>query len=70
MRAFVEQVDSNIATLLLGEDEQVRIYLPVSWLPPGAREGSVLQCNLQLDAAATNAAKAEVLALYDALKAE
>lgn len=68
MRAFVDRIEAQIATLLLGDDESVTICLPVTLLPPGAREGAVLQLSLRYDEEATRAAKAAVRTLYDSLE--
>ena len=67
MRAFVDRIDEEVATLLLGEDESVTVSLPVAWLPGSAREGMVLQVDFQLDPAATGVAQAETQSLLDSL---
>ena len=49
IRAFVDQINDGVATLLLGEDESVKAHLPVAWLPPAATEGTVLRLGLDPD---------------------
>jgi hypothetical protein len=70
MRAFIERIDSAIATVKLGEQESITLYLPVSWLPPGAREGTVLKLHWEIDHESTKTAHAEVQELLDALRKE
>lgn len=67
MRAFIDSIESQMAKLLLGEDEKVVAYLPTSILPPDAREGTVLQLSLRIDDDATRAGKEEVQTIYDSL---
>ena len=43
IRAFVDQVNEGMATLLLGEDESVKVDMPLAWLPAGVAEGLVLR---------------------------
>ena len=67
MRAFVDRLEDDLATLLLGEDESVTVTVPVAWLPEGAAEGMVLQLDWRLDPEATAAAKAATQFLLDTL---
>lgn len=68
MRAFVDQIESGIATLLLGEEEKVKISLPVSLLPPETKEGAVLKITITFDQNATNDGRKFVQGLLDSLK--
>lgn len=43
MRAIVDKVFRGKALLLLGQDEQREIYLPLRVLPLGIKEGDVLE---------------------------
>ena len=47
MRAVIDRFEGNYAVLLVGESE-VKVDLPQSILPPGAREGSILDLSLEL----------------------
>jgi len=53
--------------LLLGDDEEFRIAVPIHWLPQGASEGMVLKVDFTIDENATCEAKAKVNTLYDDL---
>lgn len=68
VRAFIDRIESGIASLLLGDDEAIAIHLPASLLPAGAREGMVLSFKLAIDASATTKAREDVQALLDELR--
>jgi hypothetical protein len=70
VRAFVDQINEGVATLLLGEAESVTAHVPVAWLPKGAREGMVLRLSIEVDDAATGEGKARVQSLLDSLPDE
>jgi len=67
LRAFVDQINDGVATLLLGEDESVTVHVPVSWLPKGVKEGTVLRPSFEIDEAATRRGKRRVKSLLDSL---
>ena len=67
VRAFVDQINDPVALLLLGEDESVKLHLPLSWLPKGVKEGTVLRLILEIDEAATRRGKRRVKSLLDSL---
>lgn len=43
MRLFIDAIHDGFATCLLGEDESVKVNLPVNWLPGGIAEGMLLE---------------------------
>ena len=49
MRAFVDRIDGDRAVLLLGENEEVQIALPMNWLPKETMESTVLRLDLSID---------------------
>jgi hypothetical protein len=67
MRAFVDHIESQIATLLLGDDESVTVQVPHAWLPPGAKEGTILRLDLSLDEAAQEQGKQRTQSLLEEL---
>jgi hypothetical protein len=67
IRAFVDQINEGLVTLLLGEDESVRITIPVEWLPAGVREGQVLKLAFHIDLESTDKAKKQTKDLFDKL---
>ena len=68
MRVFVDRFEEDQAVLLLGENEEVKIALPMRWLPHGTNEGVILRIDLTIDEDATRRAKAEVEVLYDGVE--
>ncbi|HEY3377406.1 MAG TPA: DUF3006 domain-containing protein [Armatimonadota bacterium] len=68
MRAFIDRIASDTATLLLGEDEHYVVHLPIAVLPPDVHEGTVLEMDFRIDAAATEAGKADVQRALDDLQ--
>ena len=67
MKAFVEQINEDKALLLLGDDESVRVVVPLEWLPEGAREGTVLRLDFTIDSDATAQGKARIRSLLENL---
>ena len=67
MRAFVDRIQTGIATLLLGEDELISVSVPVTWLPAGVREGDVLHADWTRDPDETLTAHDHVQSLLDEL---
>jgi hypothetical protein len=59
-QASLDQVEEGLAVLLLREDESVRFTLPRALLPPGAREGDILEVVIRRDVAATEEARRRV----------
>ena len=57
LRAFVDQINDGLATLLLGDDESIRVTVPVAWLPKGVKEGSVLKLGISIDEEGTLSAR-------------
>lgn len=53
MRAVVDRIEGEVAVLLLG-DEEIKVDLPVRYLPTGAKESSILRLSLELDQVATD----------------
>lgn len=70
MRALIDHIESGIATLLLGEQESVKIMLPTSLLPSETHEGDVLKIAITIDRDATNKGKDAVQKLLDSLQGE
>lgn len=68
MRAFVDRIEEGIATLLLGEDESVRVSVPVRWLPVGIREGTCLGIDFTIDRDSTEKAHDDVQSLLDGME--
>ena len=67
LRGFVDRIEGDLAVVLLG-DAGREIVLPVSELPDGVGEGSVLAIEIRLDAERTEAAREDVSSLIDRLR--
>ena len=67
VRAFVDSIGEGVARILLGEDESVRVSLPVEWLPEATKEGQVLRVSWEIDSEETANAKEAVKDLYEQL---
>lgn len=48
-RASVDRIEGDRAVLLVGERGERQIVLPLDLLPPGTREGDVLQLGIETD---------------------
>ena len=68
MKVTIDRVEGTVAVLISGEDESVRVNIPVSLLPPGCREGDILTILIERDRAATEAAQERVSGLIEKLK--
>lgn len=68
MKVSIDRIENTVAVLVMQDDPSGLIYLPVSLIPPGCREGDVLTLTLESDPAATAAAKECVSGLIEKLK--
>lgn len=51
IHAVIDRIEDNeMAVVLIGDDEQTQIDLPVSLLPDGASDGDHLRISITLDA--------------------
>jgi hypothetical protein len=68
MNLIIDRVEEGIAVLNGSEDESVRLIIPVSYLPPGSREGDILSLSFLRNEPETRAAKERVAALQERLR--
>ena len=68
MQVSIDRIEGMIAVLTGSDDESIRITVPASCLPPGSREGDILNLALTQDKDATLAAQERVAALQEKLK--
>lgn len=59
-RVSLDRVEEGLAVLLVREDESISFTLPRSLLPPGAREGDILEVTFHRDVAETEAARKRI----------
>ena len=68
MKATIDRVEGTMAVLILQDDEAVRFNLPVSYLPPGCREGDILTIGIERDTTGTKEAKERLSGRIERLK--
>lgn len=67
MRAFVDSIHDGQVRLLMGDDETVTVTVPISWLPAGIREGTVLRLDIFIDEMSTENGQLQVQKLLDSM---
>jgi hypothetical protein len=68
IRAVVDRIeDGGVAVLLVGDDEQTRIDVPVSLLPDGVRDGDHLKISITTDKRSRASAEERVRKLQEQL---
>ena len=68
MKVSIDRIEEGIAVLVMQDDLFGIIRVPASLLPPGCREGDVLNLTLEADPAGTAAAKERVSGLIERMK--
>jgi hypothetical protein len=68
MKVSVDRIEEGVAVLILQDDPYGQIRIPAPLLPPGSREGDVLDLMLEPDPAATAATRERVTGLIARLK--
>lgn len=64
----LDRIEDSTAVLLLRNDESIKIDFPLFLLPPGSKEGDILNLSIDREIQETEAAKERVSALIDKLK--
>ncbi len=64
----LDRIEGSIAVLLLRDEESIKIDIPLFLLPPGSKEGDILNISIARDPQETEAAKERVSSLLDKLK--
>jgi len=68
MKATIDRIEEGIAVLISTDKEPVRMTVQVSLLPPGAKEGDIVNIAIDSDEGATAASKDRVSSLIEKLK--
>lgn len=68
MKVSIDRIEDRVAVLVMQDDLSGIIRVPSSLLPPGCREGDVLNMTLEADLLETALAKERVGGLIDKLK--
>jgi hypothetical protein len=69
VRAVLDRIEGEMAIILLGEDEMIKIDVPISLMPAGSREGDILDITFRKDEKATEEARESARATIERLKA-
>jgi hypothetical protein len=65
--AVIDRIEESTAVLLLGPDE-VKIELPIEFLPSDAEEGSILSIDFRLNRESTRSQRERISSLIEDLK--
>lgn len=65
--AFVDRIEGDIAVILIGEEQDVRINLPLKYLPANVSEGHWLRISIEIDHKKTDAVRKRVRQLMEEL---
>ena len=68
MRAVIDRVEGELAVLLLGDQGEFRLNIPINLLPAGFKEGDVLNISIERDVLGTEQTKEPVTNLMEKLK--
>ena len=67
MKAVIDRFEGSIAVVLFGDDE-IKVDIPKKLLPNGAKEGSWLKVNIDLDKDGTKKQEEKIKGMLDKLK--
>lgn len=67
MKAVIDRIESEYAVVLFG-DEEIRVDIPRKLLPKGAKEGSWLNVNFELDPEGEKKQREKIEGLLEKLK--
>ena len=67
MKVVIDRFEGDYAVVLV-EDEEIKVDIPKQLLPKGAKEGSWLKLNFELDLEGTEKQKEKISKLLDKLK--
>ena len=68
MKATIDRIKEGIAVLISTDKVPVRMTVPVSLLPPGAKEGDIVSIAIERDEGVTASSKDRVSSLIKKLK--
>ena len=68
MKATIDRIEEDIAVLISTDKVPVRMTVPVSLLPPGAKEGDIVSIAIERDEGVTASSKDRVSSLIKKLK--
>lgn len=68
MKATIDRIDEGTAVLISAEEEPVRMTVPVSLLPSGAKEGDIVTIGIDRDEEVAADSKDRIACLIEKLK--
>jgi hypothetical protein len=70
MKATIDRIEGKLAVLLIGDDGSIKLNVPLILLPEGAKEGDILDININKDEKETEEAKNRATSLIENLKSK
>jgi S-adenosylmethionine synthetase len=67
-KVTLNRIEEDIAVMLVRDEEKIKINIPLFLMPPGSREGDILDIAITRDVQETEAAKERVSSLLEKLK--
>lgn len=67
-QGFIDRIEGEIAVILLGKEEEASIQIPKVFLPPEAKEGTILSFKITAAPDKTREAKKKVQRMIEKLK--
>ena len=67
MRAVVDRIENGQAVVLFGDDE-IKVDIPVRFLPEGIKEGNILRVEFTIDKEAERKQREKISQLLNSLK--
>ncbi len=67
MKSIIDRFEGDYAILLVGEDE-IQVDFPKELLPPGSKEGSWLNIDMELDPEGEQGQREKIKGMLDRLK--
>jgi hypothetical protein len=68
MKAVIDRIEGELAVVLMGENGEFKLNLPLAQLPAGCHEGDILKISIERDPAATEQGKEQVSGRIEKLK--
>ena len=70
IKATIDRIEGHLAVLLIREDESIRLEIPVSLMPPGSKEGDIVDIQIERDESTTEETRERVSSLIEKLKSK
>lgn len=67
IQASLDRIEGDIAVIYLGEEEETKVDIPVRYLPPGIKAGSLLKITIEEDTQGKQELKSKISNLQQEL---